>query len=62
MLPLGADAAAIIMKVTSDETCEGKKSPSPVMSTSVYVRSGDTWKAAFHDEVAVVEMKSTAGC
>lgn len=58
MLPLGADAAAIIMKVVNDETCEGKKSPSPVMSTSVYVRSGDTWKAAFHDEVAVVDMKA----
>jgi len=58
MIQLGADAAAFVMKVDTDETCEGKKSPTPVISTTVYVRSGDTWKGAFHDEIAVVDPKA----
>ncbi|PYS87716.1 MAG: hypothetical protein DMF62_11520 [Acidobacteria bacterium] len=58
MMQLGADAAAIVMKVDTDETCDGKKSPTPVISTSVYVRSGDTWKGAFHDEIPVVDPKA----
>lgn len=58
MVPLGNDAAVLITKVTSDEVCDGKKSPSPVISATVYVRSGDTWKGAYHNEVAIVDPKA----
>ena len=63
MVPLGVDAAAIIMKVTSEGTCPDEKGaqqkmPSPVIAATVYVRSGETWKAAYHNEVAVVDPKA----
>ena len=63
MVPLGADAAAIVMKVTVDGTCPDakgtqEKMPSPAMSASVYVRSGETWKAAYHNEIPVVDPKA----
>jgi ketosteroid isomerase-like protein len=56
--PAGADAAIITMKVTTDYTCNGKPGPSPVISASVYERSGDDWKAAYHNEVPVVDPKN----
>lgn len=58
MTMAGADAAIVTMKVTSDGTCGGQKMPSPVISASVYVRSGDTWKGAYHNEVPVVDPKN----
>jgi ketosteroid isomerase-like protein len=55
--PISADAAVITMKVTGDYNCGGKKGPSPVRSASLYTRSGDTWKAAYHNEVAIIDPK-----
>jgi hypothetical protein len=60
MTTAGPDVAIITMKVTADVTCDGKKDPSPVISSSVYVRSGDTWKGAYHNEVPVIEQKAAA--
>jgi ketosteroid isomerase-like protein len=56
--PAGADAAIITMKVTSDYTCNGKPGPSPVISASMYERSGNDWKAAYHNEVTIVDSKN----
>ena len=58
--PAGADAAVLTYKVTSDGTCEGQKIPSPVTAATVFVRSGDAWKAAYHNEVAIIERKADA--
>ena len=58
--PVGADAAVLTYKATSEGTCEGQKLNSPVIAASVYVRSGDTWKAAYHNEVAIIEPKADA--
>lgn len=63
MIPLGADAAAFVAKVTADGTCPDdkgvqQKMPTPSTSATVYVRSGDTWKAAYHNEVMVVDPKA----
>ncbi|MBA3351343.1 MAG: DUF4440 domain-containing protein [Blastocatellia bacterium] len=55
------DVAVLTTKATADGTCEGKKLPSPVTTATVYVRSGDVWKAAYHNEVAIVETPSTGG-
>lgn len=55
--PVGADVYVLTATATSDATCDGKKMPSPVTTATVFVRSGDTWKAAYHNEVAVVESK-----
>lgn len=57
--PVGADAAVITMKVTSDYTCNGKPGPSPAISASVYERSGNDWKGAYHNEVIIVDPKNT---
>ncbi|MBA3352793.1 MAG: DUF4440 domain-containing protein [Blastocatellia bacterium] len=57
----GPDVAVLTYKATADGTCEGKKIPSPITGATVYVRSGDAWKAAYHNEVAIVETPSTGG-
>jgi ketosteroid isomerase-like protein len=56
--PVGADAAVITMKVTSDYTCDGKPGPSPSISASLYERSGNEWKGAYHGEVLVMDPKN----
>jgi ketosteroid isomerase-like protein len=52
---VSSDVVAVTYRGTTDGMCEGKKIPSPVTAASVWVRSGDTWKAAYHGEVPVVE-------
>jgi hypothetical protein len=56
----GADAAVLTYKATIDATCvddkgKSEKIPPTLTVASVYVRSGDTWKAAYHNEVALME-------
>ena len=62
---VGADAAVLTYKATVDATCvdekgKSEKLPSTVTVASVFVRSGDTWKAAYHNEVAVMEAPKPA--
>ncbi len=45
------------MEMTADYTCDGKKGPSPVRTASLYTRSGDTWKGAYHNEVPILDPK-----
>lgn len=55
MTVLGGDAAAVTMKVTTDAVCGGQKQPSPRWSATVFVRDGDKWKAAYHNEIPVMD-------
>jgi ketosteroid isomerase-like protein len=56
--PISPDAAVLTTKATVDATCEGKAIPSPIVSATLFVRSGDTWKAAYHNEVPVAEAQA----
>ena len=58
LTPVGPDVAVITMKVAADITCNGQKAPSPVTTASVYVRDGNEWKGAYHNEVAIVDPKT----
>ena len=58
--PAGADAAVLTYKATADGTCEGQKMPGTMTVATVFVRSGDTWKAAYHNEVVLIEPKTDA--
>ena len=58
MTAAGADAAILTLKATIDSVCDGKKQPSPVWTATVFVRSGDAWKAAYHNEVPVTDPKA----
>lgn len=58
MTPVGQDAAVITMKVDADYTCDGKKGPTPVTSASVYVREGNAWKGAYHNEIPITDPKN----
>lgn len=57
---LGADAALVTYKATQDVKCGGKALPTTVWAATVLVRSGDKWKAAFHDEAAIVDPKAAS--
>lgn len=57
MTPLGTDAALLTYKATQDAKCGGKPLPAAVWAATVLVRSGDKWKAAYHNEVAIIDPK-----
>lgn len=59
MTMLGADVAVLTFKGTQDGTCDGKKVPAEVWSTSVYVREGDKWKSYLYVENPVTDPKAT---
>ncbi len=58
MTPAGADAAILTYKIAADFKCDGKTGPPVVWAGSVYVRSGDTWKGAYHNEAPVIDPKA----
>jgi hypothetical protein len=63
MSMIDADTYALSYKATWDGTCKGPdgqsvKVPGPVRSASVWVRSGDKWKAVFHGENLIVDPKN----
>jgi ketosteroid isomerase-like protein len=60
MTLVGADAAVITTTINVDGTCGGEKIPSPGVSASVYVRSGDGWKGINHNEVTIVDPKASS--
>ena len=47
---LDADAAILTYRATQDYTCDGKNGPTPVWSTSMYVKRGGKWKNIFYQE------------
>lgn len=52
---ISPDVAAITMKLTADVECDGKKMPTPVTTSSLYVREGNEWKGAYHTETPVID-------
>lgn len=61
MTPIGADVAVLTYKAKADFTCDGKKQPSDVWAASVYTRSGDTWKAVYHNETPIADPNAKPG-
>src|SRR5436190_11378412 len=63
MSTIDADTAVLTYKGTYDGTCNdgagGKstKIPSPMRAATVFVRNGDKWQAAWHNETAIMEPK-----
>lgn len=54
------DVVVVTYKGSTDGTCAGEKAPANVTAASVYVRSGNTWKAAYHGEVPIVDAPTAA--
>ena len=64
MSMIDADTYALSYKAAWEGTCndlDGKpmKVPSPVRSASIWVRSGDKWRAVFHGENLIVDPKAS---
>lgn len=53
--PVSADVAVLTYKAVVDGTSNGKPIPSPLTAATVFVKSGSDWKAAYHNEVPVVD-------
>jgi len=47
---LSPDVALLTLRAMSDVMCGDQPVHSDAWSTTLYVRSGDTWKASFHQE------------
>lgn len=58
MTPAGVDAIVLTATATVEGACERKKLPSPIVFSTLYVRSGDSWKAAYHNEVPLLDQKA----
>ena len=52
--PVGTDAAVVTYRATVDQTCDGRKSPSPVYALTVWQRKGGKLQIAAHTETPVV--------
>ena len=60
---IDADTYALTYKATWDGTCNGPDGkpvevPSPVRSSSIWIRSGEKWQAVFHGENLIVDPKA----
>lgn len=60
MAKIDNDTYAFSYKGTFDGTCKGPdgremKVPSPIRAATVYVRSGDKWLAAYHNENLIID-------
>ena len=47
------DAVLLTYKANQDAVCAGQKLPETVWASSIWVKKGTEWKAAFHQETAV---------
>ena len=50
LVMLNPDTALLTFSATQDATCGGAAEPSPVWASTVFVRRGGKWLAAFHQE------------
>ena len=57
---MGSDGAVFTFKGTTEGTCAGDKIPSPFWAATVYIRDGDKWKAAYHNEVPTPDAKPSS--
>lgn len=51
------DTALVTYKADADATCGGQKTPSPVYSSSLWVKKNGKWLGAFHQETAAAPAK-----
>jgi ketosteroid isomerase-like protein len=58
MMPAGADVSILTFKVKSDFKCDGKPGPPEAWAATVYMRAGDQWKAAYHNEAPLIDPKA----
>ncbi len=58
MTPIGNDAVVLTAKATVDGKCSGQRIPSPSITSTLFVRSGETWRAACHNEVPITDPKT----
>ena len=62
---LAADTAVLSYRSSGDGTCtaggESAKAPSPVRAATVWVRSGDGWRVAFHGENPILDPAAASG-
>lgn len=54
---LGEGVALMTSKFTSDNSCDGKATPSPNWTATVYIKDGDNWKAAYHQSAPTADAK-----
>jgi len=52
---MGSDGAILTFKATTDGTCDGQKIPGRSWGATIYVRDGEKWKAAYHNEIPIAE-------
>lgn len=60
LLKAGKDAAVLYYKVSMDGACGEQKMPSSMWASTVWVKDGGKWKAAFHQESPAGEMPASA--
>lgn len=57
LVMLDRDAAILTFKATQEATCGGVAEPSPVWASTVYVKRGGKWQAAFHQETPAAQTR-----
>jgi hypothetical protein len=55
LVMLDKNTAVLTYKGTQDATCDGKAEPPTVWASTVFVKRGGKWLAAFHQETPVVQ-------
>jgi hypothetical protein len=53
--PSGNNTMTVTYRWSGDETCNGQKSPSPVIAVSVWRRTGGRWVAVSHSETPATQ-------
>jgi hypothetical protein len=48
--PISTDIVVLTYTASGDQTCQGKKAPSPIHALSVWQRKGGQWVAVAHSE------------
>lgn len=54
---LSKDVALLTYRYAHDVVCDGNPEASPLWASTVYVKRGDKWLIAFHQEIAAVRPK-----
>src|SRR5207248_2418825 len=56
--PAGADVMVLTYTTAGEQTCDGKKSPSPIYAMSVWQKKGSDWVAVAHSETPAAKPAS----
>jgi hypothetical protein len=58
---VAADAALLTYKATGvDATCDGQKIPENILASTLFKKSGGTWRMLFHQDTAAMPATSAA--